>query len=189
MPRDNHQGSEIREDEDWILKHQIERRDYTRLHLLHITCHTGDNISLALFREEAEGQTDDFLIELIADIPDDTCTDRYHTRGCKEVGRGLQQGGHYQKDSNQQQCGGGTHLSDILIDIEIGVVDQHILHAPVFPRHQTRHLCMVACLEKNLQDRHQCGKREDIQQCRQDIEENRQSYKFLVGKDETLPDT
>ena len=45
-------GDEIEENQDRIFEEHIERRHDAVLHFLHITAHSGDDISLALLAEE-----------------------------------------------------------------------------------------------------------------------------------------
>ena len=68
---------EIEEDQDRVLEEHVERRHDAVLHFLHITAHAGNDISLALLAEETERETVYLLVNLVADVSYDTCTDRY----------------------------------------------------------------------------------------------------------------
>ncbi len=76
LPADADQRNEIEENENRILEEHIERRHDAVLHFLHVTAHSGDDVSLALFAEETKRKRGDLLVELVADIANDTCTDR-----------------------------------------------------------------------------------------------------------------
>ena len=76
LPADADERDEIEENENRILEEHIERRHDAVLYFLHITAHSGDDISLALFAEEAQRKRGNLLVELVADIANNTRTDR-----------------------------------------------------------------------------------------------------------------
>ena len=77
LPTDADECDEIEEDQDRVLEEHVERRHDAVLHFLHITAHAGDDIALALLAEETERETVYLLVNLVADVSYDTCTDRY----------------------------------------------------------------------------------------------------------------
>ena len=77
LPADADERDEIEENENRILEEHIERRHDAVLHFLHITAHAGNDISLALLAEETERETVYLLVNLVADVSYDTCTNRY----------------------------------------------------------------------------------------------------------------
>ena len=77
LPTDADQRNEIEENQDRVLEEHVERRHDAVLHFLHITAHAGNDISLALLAEETERETVYLLVNLVADVSYDTCTDRY----------------------------------------------------------------------------------------------------------------
>ena len=76
LPADADERDEIEENENRILEEHIERRHDAVLYFLHITAHSGDDISLALLAEEAQRKRGNLLVELVADIANNTRTDR-----------------------------------------------------------------------------------------------------------------
>ena len=76
LPADADERNEIEENQDRIFEEHIERRHDAVLYFLHITAHSGDDISLALFAEEAQRKRGNLLVELVADIANNTRTDR-----------------------------------------------------------------------------------------------------------------
>ena len=81
FPRDEDQGGEVTHDQDRVLEQHLERRHDGVLDLLHITTHTGDDVTLAFLGEETQWQGGDLLVELVADVAHHTSTDR-DDRGC-----------------------------------------------------------------------------------------------------------
>ena len=77
LPADADECNEIEENQDRIFEEHVERRHDAVLHFLHITAHAGNDISLALLAEETERETVYLLVNLVADVSYDTCTDRY----------------------------------------------------------------------------------------------------------------
>ena len=53
LPRYDHQRNEVGDDQHGILKQHIQRRHDTVFYLLHITAHSGNDVTFALFREKA----------------------------------------------------------------------------------------------------------------------------------------
>ena len=78
LPRDKQQGCKITDNQDGVLKQHLQTRHDRMLHLVHVTAHPRNDVSLPFLREEAQRQRRDLLVNLVAHIPDHTCPDRQH---------------------------------------------------------------------------------------------------------------
>ena len=76
LPTDADQRNEIEEDQDRVLEEHVERRHDAAFYLAHVARHTCNDVALALFAEEAQRKRGNLLVELVADIANNTRTDR-----------------------------------------------------------------------------------------------------------------
>ena len=74
MPTHGKHGTHIDEDEDGIFNHHVERGGDTAVYLAHIGADTCQNVALALFGEEGERQGKYLLVDVVADVADNACT-------------------------------------------------------------------------------------------------------------------
>ena len=70
------------------------------------------------------------------------------------------------------------------VDVIIEVVDDNVIERYIGRIPRNERIGGLVHLEQDLQDRHNQGKREDIQHGRKDVENHMQSQIPLVGRDE-----
>ena len=99
LPGNEDEGRKIRDDEDRILEQHLERRHDGVLNLLHVATHTGNDVALALLREEAKWQCRNLLVELVADVTHHARADRNYRGSREEVGTRLEKSGESQEES------------------------------------------------------------------------------------------
>ena len=97
------------------------------LHLVHVTTHTGDDVTLTLLAEEAHRQSCNLSVELVTHITYYTRTNWKNADGCEIIDTCLQSGGHSQKQSDKQQCRSLAPFCNQTIDIVVHIVHQHRL--------------------------------------------------------------
>ena len=164
-------SSKVHNDENGVLEEHVERRHDRRLYLLHIATHTGNDVALSLLTEESERELVDLLVELVAYVSHHARANGYDGSRRKEVGSRLEERHERQRQSDEEQRGGGSHRGDEVVDIIVHVVHQGILVER--PRHEARRRVGVACLKQDLQHGDECCEREDVEHCRQYVEQHR----------------
>ena len=78
LPRDHQQGEEIDKDHHRILEEDVQSGHDRSFYLAHIIRHTGDDISASCLGEIAHRQGEHFLVQLLTQVTEHTCPDRYH---------------------------------------------------------------------------------------------------------------
>ncbi len=81
LPTDDDEGGKVGDNQDRVLEEHVERRHDAVLHFLYITTHAGDDVAFALLAEETQREGGYLLIELVANITYDACSDR--DDGCR----------------------------------------------------------------------------------------------------------
>ena len=188
LPRHDKQCREIGNDQDRIFEQHIQTGHDAVLDLLHVTTHAGDDVTLALLREEAEVQRGDLAVELVTDVAHHTRTDGDDGSRGKEVGSCLQSRHERKQQADGQQRIGRTILSNEALYIIIGVVGEHVgeltNRVHTVPADKARDLLDIRCLEQDLQDGDERHKREDVQYRGKDIEHDAQHQILLIGRNE-----
>ena len=108
LPADKEQGAEIEDNQDGVLDQDLDGTGDGILHFLHVTAHAGDDVALLLFGEKADGQAQDLVVNLHADILHNTGADGNHYGRCAEITGGLEDGGHAHEEAEQQEDFGGA---------------------------------------------------------------------------------
>ena len=163
MPRNKQHRGEIGYNQYRVLEKHIKRRHDGVFHLQHIAAHTGNNIALALFGEEAQRQGCYLLVQLVTNVAHHACADGHDASRGEEIRACLQHGRYGQKQSDEQQCGRGAIVGYQSVDIIVQVVHQHLLNVAPVPCHHTGGSLGITRLKQDLQDRNQCCKREYVE--------------------------
>lgn len=125
------------------------------------------------------------MVELVADVAYHTRTNGDDCGRRKEVSSCLEERSEGEEQTYKQQRSGGSHVADELRDVVVGVVGKHFLQVVQRPWHKLCGSTGSLRAEKNLQDGDKGCEREDVEHCREDIEDHRQRQILLVGRDET----
>ena len=185
LPADEKERGEVEDNEYGVLEKHVERRHDGALHLLHVAAHAGYDVALALLGEEAQRQRRYLAVELVAYVAHHTGAYRDDCCGREEVCPGLEKRHESQEQSDDEQRGGRPESVYHLIDIIVHVVCEHFLYVRAAYREEHGMRVRRVDLEQNLEYRHYCEKREDIQYRRKNIENNRQDKIFLIRRNES----
>ena len=156
LPANGNKGAEINNYEDRVFEKHVETRHDAVLHLLHIATHAGNDITFAFFAKEAKVQRSYLLIYLVSNVAHNSCADRNDGSRRKEIGACLQECHECQKQTNDEQCCGGTCFNNKVLHIVCHVVHQNVLKAVNVPFHQLGSTNTAIYLKQNLQDRYKC---------------------------------
>ena len=195
LPADDEHRAEVDEDEDRVLQKEIERTHHGVLHLPDVPRDTSQHVTLALFAEEAQRQSQDLCIELIAQVTDDPRADR-HEEEAPEVGStDLQERHQHQIDTEDDERVGGSLGLDKLGDEVAEVIRHHLLHlrptrlGGEVKRAEgdiSRHPLLD--LEEDIEDGHHKGEGHQIEQSAQDVEEHRKAQVPLIIRSDEAAD-
>ena len=184
LPRYGHERSEVADDEYGVLEEHVERRHYGVFYLLHVARHTRYDVALALLREEAERQLCYLGVQLVAYVAHHTSAHGYHYGRRQEVGTRLEQRHQGQKQTYDEQCGGGADGIYEAAHVVVGVVLEHFLGTGAAPCHEMRGRGGPVCPEENLQDGYYRHEGEYVEHRRQYVEQHREHEVLLVWRHE-----
>ena len=122
LPRDDKKGDEIDDNHHRIFEEDIERRHNGRLDLVDVVGHTRDDVAAAGFGEIAHRQGEDLIVELLAQVAQDTRTDRHHEVVRQPRRCTLEAGHNDEEEAQHEQDVTRTMERDLVVEdvVEVG---------------------------------------------------------------------
>ena len=170
LPAGVEEHAEVADDEHGIFDEHVERARDGVLDFLNVTAHAGNDVALALVGEEGERQGDDFTVNAVAYVADDTGAQRYHDTGGGKVAERLQQGGHDEEETDVQQGARGTVALHELLCPVVKVVDERVLERRVLCAPFDKVVSALVDAEEELQHGHERHEREHVEHGREQVE-------------------
>ena len=112
LPADGDHPDQVDQDQDRVFEEHIKRTHDRSLDLVHISRNACDYIPLPLFREKAQREFRYLAVDLIADVADDTRTDRDHRIKSHIHRPDLQESRHDQENTQYDQREGTAFRLD-----------------------------------------------------------------------------
>ena len=154
LPTDRKQGNKAYHYGYGLTYHHIHRRHNRSLHTLHIGTHAGYDVAFPLLGEETQRKFQHLVIQLRADIPNHSGTQRHHHSTGSKVAKGLYTGHQHQGHTHDNQGEESPVLVYQLLHKGIAVVHDHFLGQCV-PRPFLIGIYRLVCLEQDVQYRYQ----------------------------------
>ena len=174
------EDAEVEQDQDRVLDEHLDGGGDGVLHLVHVAAHPGDDVALALLREEADGEGEDLVVDAVPDVLDDAGADGDHHGRGPEVAGGLEGREEDHHRTKQQERRHGAMGCGEIGNEPIGVVHEDILEFHALGSPGNEGVFDRVHLEKDVQQRDNDGKRKDVEDGGQHVQDHRPGQVALV---------
>ena len=191
LPADRDHSDQIDNDQDRVLEQHIQRAHDRGLNLVHVARDPSDDIAFPLLGEEAQRQLRDLPVDLVADIPYDTCPDRDHRKESHIHRRDFQESGHDKENAQDNQGERATvvvdHIRNVPEEIIHPNIGQPLQGLPITEIKMPILIDIIGLvdLEQDLQNRDDQSEREQVQNRGKHVEHDVPDHVSLVRRHKT----
>ena len=187
LPTDCEQSEEAYQDGDRLTNEHIDTTGDGVFHYLNVCRHTGNDVTLTLFREEAQRQFQHLLINLNTDITNDTCSEGYHNGRGSEIAKRLDTRHHDECHTHKHQRQEGSIRRNKILYPSIAIIYYDIL-VQMMPVPRFILINRRIYLEQDIQDGDEHHEREHVHPLGKEVQHNRPSQVLTVWLEVTCHD-
>ncbi len=177
-----HQEPEIQDDQDRVLDKHFDGGGDGGFHLVHVTAHPGDDVTLAFLGEKADGKVQDLVVDAVPDVLDDAGADGDHHGGGPEVAGSLE-GREEDHDGAKEQQGRDRPVLGGEVGYQpVGVVHEGVLERVSFRPPGDERVLRRIQPEQDVQQRNDDCEGKDIEYGGEDVQDDRPGQVTFVGE-------